>query len=115
MKEKIRETLCDFGATSPTRDWTPIKGKELKNKQKEVKEHINLATKQILQAFEDILDRELERLPTDREIENAPHLDFSKPYYQGKFDVLMNLKRELKENLWEKLNLELGIFRIKNG
>ena len=53
----------------------------------------------IKEIIKDMLDKELERLPTDREIENAPHLDFSKPYYQGKFDVLMNLKQELKEKL----------------
>jgi len=42
------------------------------------------------------LNHLLSKLPSDEDIDNHPASDYAKAYYQGKFDILMDLINEVE-------------------
>jgi len=49
---------------------------------------------QACNAFDNYFLYLLSKIPSDKEINESPHPNYARAYYQGQFDILMNLKRK---------------------
>jgi len=53
----------------------------------------------VLKAVLGMVDAEMKKIPSDKWINDSPTREYAKPFYQGKFDVLMDLEAEIRKKI----------------
>lgn len=99
---KLKEILIEAFATNPTRDWdySNRNKEEMIIKRLEMKEHIDDIIIEIEQLennnFANTIKELLKKIPSDNSL-NEYGSKYASAYYQGRFDVLMDLLRKDEE------------------